>query len=607
MSISLCMIAKNEENVLGRCLESVKYLVDEIIIVDTGSTDSTVKIAEKYGARIFYYKWDNSFSNARNCSLEKATKDWILIMDADDEFEKKDRDKLLKLVNDKDNHTDIYFLQTLSYSGDKPAYENITMNLNIRLIRNGKGYKFIGNVHEQIVPPPNHSNNSQNIKIEDIRFYHYGYLNEIIKAKNKRKRNMDLIKKNLDKNSNNSFMLFNMGNEYYAMSQYKEALEYYMKSYENFVPQEGFSSKLILRLVSCNQILRNYEMEYKFIDEGLKYYPNFTDLEFIRANTLMGEGKYLSAINSLEKCIQMGEPPVEINELVGVGSYKTYYVLSNIYFNLKEYDKALYYCDKVLKSNPQYIKSYSRLVQIMGAKKFSIDKMKEKFDRYLDGNANEGLYLYLSDIFYSQNRFDIAYDYAERAEKTCKDRSNISKIYYYKGICLFYQKKFNEAYSFFEKITEKNFIDQSFYYSMLCSTFDNNISTKNILIDNPKDIPDNRKYLVYMKFKDLIEGKKCTPLAKDIESSGKFSGTIFNLLSILLKINYFDEFESGLQLLNLIEDDNVLLYLAKLYYKNGYMSLAYKEFLRSIKIYDKIDVEGLEMMKRAMYFNNLRC
>mgnify|MGYP001386520006 CR=1 FL=1 len=86
MSISLCMIVKNEEDVLIRCLESVKYIVDEIIIVDTGSTDSTVEIAKKYGARIFYYKWDDSFSSARNYSLEKATKEWILIMDADDEF-----------------------------------------------------------------------------------------------------------------------------------------------------------------------------------------------------------------------------------------------------------------------------------------------------------------------------------------------------------------------------------------------------------------------------------------------------------------------------------------------------------------------------------------
>ena len=79
MSLSLCMIVKDEEKNLGRCLESIKDIVDEIIIVDTGSTDNTIKIAEKYGAKIFHYKWDNSFANARNYSLSKASKDWILL------------------------------------------------------------------------------------------------------------------------------------------------------------------------------------------------------------------------------------------------------------------------------------------------------------------------------------------------------------------------------------------------------------------------------------------------------------------------------------------------------------------------------------------------
>jgi len=602
VSLSLCMIVKNEENVLDRCLESVKHFVDEIIIVDTGSTDSTVQIAKKYGARIFYYKWDGSFSNARNCSLEKATKKWILIMDADDEFEKEDTDKLLGLINNEDNNTNVYFLQTLSYSGKRPIHNDVTMNLNIRLIRNKEGYKFVGNIHEQIIPSPKHMNNPQAVKIGNVRFYHYGYLNEVIDAKNKRNRNMDLIQKELDKKPDSSFMLFNMGNEYYAMAQYEKALKYYMRSYENFVPQEGFSSKLILRLVSCNQILRNFEEEYKFINKGLEYYPNFTELEFMRGNTLVGQGKYLEAINSLNKCIEMGESPIEIRELIGVGSYRTYYTLCNVYFDLRDYDKALYYCDKTLKVNPKYIKAFSKFPQIMGIKKFSIGEMKSKLDSYLDVNTDEEVYLFLSDVFYSQNRFGISYDYAEKAEKVCKDNYYTSKIYYYKGVCLFYQKKFNEAYESFQKITEYDFIDKAFYYSMLCITFGNNISTKNLLVDNSKGIHNDRKYLVYMKFEDLLEEKKCTPLAEDKESSTEFSEAIFNLLAILLKINYFDEFEKGLQLLNLIEDDNVLLYLAKLYYKNGYMNLAYDEFLRTIKIYDKIDVEGLEMMKQSLQF-----
>ena len=77
-SISLCMIVKNEEENLPRCLDSVRDVVDEIVIVDTGSTDRTVEIAESYGAKVFYHPWEGSFSKARNYSLKYATCDWIL-------------------------------------------------------------------------------------------------------------------------------------------------------------------------------------------------------------------------------------------------------------------------------------------------------------------------------------------------------------------------------------------------------------------------------------------------------------------------------------------------------------------------------------------------
>ena len=84
ISISLCMIVKTEELVLGRCLDSVKKLVDEIVIVDTGSTDNTKNIAKEYTDKIYDFIWNDDFSAARNYSFSKGTKDFILWLDADD-------------------------------------------------------------------------------------------------------------------------------------------------------------------------------------------------------------------------------------------------------------------------------------------------------------------------------------------------------------------------------------------------------------------------------------------------------------------------------------------------------------------------------------------
>ncbi len=94
------MIARNEENNLVNCLSKVGSLVDEIIVVDTGSTDKTKDVAKIFGAKVFDFKWNNNFSDARNFSLSKATGDWILILDADEVISPKDHDRMRKLVKE---------------------------------------------------------------------------------------------------------------------------------------------------------------------------------------------------------------------------------------------------------------------------------------------------------------------------------------------------------------------------------------------------------------------------------------------------------------------------------------------------------------------------
>ena len=97
VTISLCMIVKNEEDTLARCLDCIKDIVDEIIIVDTGSTDLTKEIAKNYTNLVYDFKWIDDFSAARNFSFSKATKDYCLWLDADDVISKKNQEKLKKL------------------------------------------------------------------------------------------------------------------------------------------------------------------------------------------------------------------------------------------------------------------------------------------------------------------------------------------------------------------------------------------------------------------------------------------------------------------------------------------------------------------------------
>ena len=98
-TLSLCMIVKNEALYLARCLDSVQDMVDEIIIVDTGSTDNTVEIAQRYQATIVSHHWQHNFSLARNTSLAHATGDWILVLDADETLERMTSERLWQLIS----------------------------------------------------------------------------------------------------------------------------------------------------------------------------------------------------------------------------------------------------------------------------------------------------------------------------------------------------------------------------------------------------------------------------------------------------------------------------------------------------------------------------
>ena len=148
ITISLCMIVKNEEEVLARCLDSIKYVVDEIIIVDTGSTDKTKSIAREYTDKIYDFCWVNDFSAARNDAFSKATKDYQMWLDADDVFPEESAKKLLELKQTLDLNTDIVTMKYITHF-DKDG-NPVLISTRERLLKRDKGYVWIDPVHECI-------------------------------------------------------------------------------------------------------------------------------------------------------------------------------------------------------------------------------------------------------------------------------------------------------------------------------------------------------------------------------------------------------------------------------------------------------------------------
>lgn len=183
--ISLCMIVKDEEKFLPQCLDSVKDHVDEMIIVDTGSTDRTVEIAESYGARVYHHPWENNFSKHRNQSISYATGDWILIIDADEELDAETVSLIRKAVDEAP--TAVITFNVRSYLENGAYYSE---GSSPRLFKNGLGFQYQGYVHNQLVL-------KDKITPSPIILWHHGYNLSPDQLEAKQQRSLRLLEKQI--------------------------------------------------------------------------------------------------------------------------------------------------------------------------------------------------------------------------------------------------------------------------------------------------------------------------------------------------------------------------------------------------------------------------
>lgn len=588
--ISLCMIVKNEEKYLPKCLNSVKEIVDEIIIVDTGSIDKTVDIAESFGAKVYHFQWTNSFSEARNESLKYATKDWILIMDADDEFCSEDIGKFNELINAPLDIDNLYYFETLNYCGSFVDSNNISINLNPRLFKNFHGFHYEGEVHNQLV-----NSKSKIIDINhDIRIYHYGYLDENINSKDKRNRNLYLLEEQLKRNPEDKYANFNLGNEYFASSQIKKALEYYYKSYEDFNPNSGYGFILLIRIVISNYYIGEYVSALEYADIGSKYFPLVTDLYFYKANVYKALNKPTLAIKALEKCIELGEPPSQLKFLYGTGSFKALYMLADIYMELKDYETAYkYYIETIKAKRDLYFPLYP-IAHILKEEKTPLEEFKNTIENFFSYYPEA--YPIIADIFYCEGYYQTTLEYIEKCEENGLKSEDIMIL---KAKSLIRTGAYDKCLNM-ESFKVKSPFYLSFYMykvisALLLSKYDYALAIITILKDGYL-IDNNEKMLqVYEQLLKLFTKEETTVLSEDKNEKG-YSAIICEICEIFLINKMFDEFEISLNLLNLISDESVLLYLGKLYYKHGFTEIAKKEIIRSIKEFEIFDAEGLNIL-----------
>ena len=204
--ITICMIVKNESNIIEETLQAIKKYGYELVIVDTGSEDNTKDIAFKYTDKVYDYKWNNNFSDARNFALEKATNEFVLMIDADEvicEFNVKEIEKIFSL-NSK-------LVGRISIINEFKCGKISSRNEEkVSRLFSKRYYKYEGSIHEQLI-----NLEDDNIKKVDLplKVFHKGYTKEEINRKNKLERNLLMLKEELKSNLKDPYLLYQLGKE----------------------------------------------------------------------------------------------------------------------------------------------------------------------------------------------------------------------------------------------------------------------------------------------------------------------------------------------------------------------------------------------------------
>ena len=336
------MIVKDEEKLLKDCLDSIKSLVSEIIIVDTGSKDKTIEIAKEFTNKIYSFKWINDFSAARNFSISKATQPWILILDADETISPEDINKIRELI--KDDSVTAYTLIQRNYTNDvslpglipiknqKPS-KGYCNNPLTRLFKNDKRIKFKNRIHE-VVEPSIKEIEGKIVKT-DVIIHHYGWLKDETLMNLKRDQYLDLALEQIKETPKDPKPYYEAARVYRTKNDF-EKTEYFLKK---VISLDITYPNAYLNLGECYLARGMFSKAKEVYKEALASDPD-------NENIMINLAVIYSRENEFDKARLLFEKVIKINPL-NVPAYDNSIA---IHIQEKDFEKALDYARKGLKN-----------------------------------------------------------------------------------------------------------------------------------------------------------------------------------------------------------------------------------------------------------------
>jgi len=376
-TLSVCMIVKDEENHLGDCLKSVQSFADQIVVVDTGSTDGTVKIADSYGATVVQSDWRNDFSYSRNISLDHATSRWILWLDADDRVPPAEVEKFKKLKTAPPDRAFYMKIRNVRPGGFGEQW------FQLRMFPNHPKVRFERKVHEQIGFAVKRL--GLTIFKVDVRIDHVGYEHPEMHRK-KALRNREILLTDLSHYRDDPTYVSSLGDSYFITEEFDEAIKWYKEVLN--IPQSQHKQPDIYRQIPTSIALSYQRMDdfpnaLDWVEKSLATQPEKLDSMFIGAEIKEKMGDLLGAIEFYERIVQA--PRIHTTYATNHEGLKAKALvcLGKIYKELNRTDQAERVYRSCMKKYPSVLNAYSELGELL-LKQGKFQEAIELFNRSLE-------------------------------------------------------------------------------------------------------------------------------------------------------------------------------------------------------------------------------
>lgn len=332
--LSICIITKNEAHNLEECLKKIANLGYEIVVVDTGSTDRSKEVALNFTPNVYDFTWCNDFSAARNFASEKASNDFILMLDTDEfvtSFQAKQVEALIKKNPDKVGRM---------HRNNKFVREGVGFSSNelVSRLYSKRLYHYTGKIHEQIEPL-----NGSSYGFYEIPVYtdHSGYDDTLENRKKKAKRNIDLLEASLKEDGEDPYLLYQLGKAYYYNQDYVTAVAYFER-----VTTYDLNPKLeyvidMITMYGYAMINAGQPQNALLLEGVYDEFSNTADFVFMMGTAYVENAMFDKAVNEFLLATKIKECKMQ-----GVNSYLAYYNIGVILECLGKIEEARGYYKK---------------------------------------------------------------------------------------------------------------------------------------------------------------------------------------------------------------------------------------------------------------------